>query len=88
MKTKMTKEIQSVIIAVQAYRKFLHADQAVRNRKNHLDYDDLSLKYYCSLNKPAEMKNNLACYRAVIQYPIQETLSAQESELCKFSFGF
>ena len=90
MKIPMTAEMQSVIIAVQAYYKFIYSDMIVK----HLSIADNDLYaatelYYHALPIPKEMKHNRPCFDAILHYPIDRTLDTECDDLPKkFLFGY
>lgn len=91
MLMSMNEDIQSVIIAVQNYKKFVVADFVVRNGNvGNFDWYGEVLKYYNSLNLPDGMiHNSKRCLDAVLSYPIEDTLNTESGDLMeKFNFGY
>ncbi len=88
MKVRMTEQIQNIIIATQAYKKFIVADSRVKNYK----IEDIYLKvydYYKSiLPADGELRPTYFCYDAVLAYPIEQTTSTETEDLGKFTFGY
>ena len=90
MTTPMTREIQAVILAVQTYRKFLNYDSEARCFQKSDDrlFGELQA-YFCKLPLPSGMTHGVACFEAILRYPIEETLDTQMEELPDhFSFGY
>lgn len=89
MKTSMNEKIQSIICAVHAYKKHLISYyNFVLGEKNYNWYDETK-RFYNTLPLPEGMSDNIACFEAVLSYPIDETLNTEMDELPhKFSFGY
>lgn len=87
MKTPLTEEILNVIIAVQFYKRYVHADNIVK--KESVDLYKVTEEYYKSLPLPAELNTSKACFEAVLHYPIGKTINTQAKDLPKnFNFGY
>lgn len=91
MQVKMTEELQSLIIAVQSFRKWVYADSVVRGI-DLLNNSSLEKAYdYFKELKPERLGLNttVPCFMAVMKYPIEDTVHTQMNELPdKFSFGW
>lgn len=87
MKIKMTEQIQSIIIATQALKKWVYADSKAR----HYEIKDIYLKvydYYKKLVTNSPLSATYACYEAVLSYPIEKTISTEMEDLGKFTFAY
>lgn len=90
-KVKLNEKIQLVILAVQAYKKFICYDNRLKNvnENNNFDYWLKCKEYYNSLDLPAEMKKNNYHFVAVMTYPIEKTMDTQMEDLSKkFTFPY
>lgn len=87
MKIKMTEQIQSIIIATQAYKKWIHADSKAKN----YEIKDIYLKvydYYKGLLGNSPLSATYACYESVLSYPIEQTTTTETEDLGKFTFAY
>ncbi len=90
-KHPLTREMQGVILAVQACAKFLRYYHIYV--LGSLDYDwwEETKKFYFSLksNLPKEIKLNNACFEEIMRYKIEDTLDVLFEELPeKFTFNY
>lgn len=85
MKISMNKDVQSVILAVHRFRAWLFIDAEVR--KTTPDFCEVR-NYYNSLPKPFGMDSSIACFEAVLCYPIKDTENTEENDLHVFEFGY
>lgn len=89
MKTSMTAEIQSIIIAVQMYKQYVIADSIARKTFEKTDWYGKTFVYYKSLEIPDCLDWSVRCFEAILDYPIEKTLETQMENLPKqFEFGF
>ena len=82
----LNNKIQLVILAVQAYKKFICYDNELKGNKQ--DWYNSCRVYYNSLNLPEGLKKNKYCFEAVINYPIEKTVDFQEEGLKCFPFPY
>ena len=91
MIVQMNERIQSVIIAVHSFQKWLYAESVLCGNADRTSGERFNRvkQYFYSLPLPDGMKHNAACFEAVLSYPIEKTLSTEACELPqKFSFGY
>lgn len=89
MNIPMTEEVQAVICAVQDYKTFLRSYHNGLLKDAQYDWWNETSTFYNSLDLPEGMTKCLACFEAVISYPIKETLSTEMKDLqSKFKFGY
>ncbi len=89
MKTALTEEIQSVIIAMQDYATFLRSYHMCLLKNKQYDWWKEAKGFYGNLNLPPGMAKNNACFDAVMNYPIDKTLDTEMRDLpSRFEFGF
>lgn len=87
----LTKDIQLVILAVQAYKRFIRYDNEIKNPTSYQKFDwwDACEKYYKSLSLPNGMNTSDYCFESVIDYPIEKTRDIRCGDLPKtFSFPY
>lgn len=90
MQTPLTSHLQSVIIAVQSYMDFVHAD-AMAKDKMDADFNgyDMTVEYFKTLPLPDGMKHSADCLHAMLFYPIEETLDTERDDLpLRFEFKY
>lgn len=80
MKHAMTERIQSIIVAVQQYKKWYMADAMARGIPD-IDVFEQTMKYYSSFFIPEGLEHNRACFEAILRYPIEQTLNTQMEDL-------
>lgn len=88
---RMTERIQASILAVQAYRKWLCANKVVIYGPDVRwdTHDDAAVSSYWRTVRAEGMDNSVACLRAALSYPIEETIYTERDELPQnFSFGW
>lgn len=83
---KLNSKIQLVILAVQAYKKFICYNNELKGNKQ--DWYNSCKVYYNSLDLPEGLKKNKYWFEAVINYPIEKTVDVQENELNQFPFPY
>lgn len=92
MKIPMTFDILSVILAVQAHHKFLHADRFARLSEQYvpIDYDKENFVYYCSLPLPDRLTKSWGCFSSVFRYNVTDKImNTQEEDLPRlFTFEY
>ncbi len=89
MRTPLTQEIQSVIIAVRDYKKFLQSYHVFLLKEEQYDCEAGAESFYKSLQLPAGMNTSKACFNAVMSYPIDTTVETEMEDLPnKFEFGY
>ncbi len=91
MTIEMTEQIQDIIIATQAYKKWLHADDAVRKTEKYRGRSILNdtYNYYAELVKNSQtLPLSQNCFEAVLAYPIQRTLNIEKQYLSNFTFSY
>ena len=80
MKIAMTERIQSIIVAVQQYKKWCLADAMARGITD-IDVFEQTMKYYSSFFIPEGLAHNRVCFEAILRYPIEQTLNTQMEDL-------
>lgn len=90
MEVKMTEQIQSIIIATQAYKEWICAHkQATNTWDSRWDWWQETYKYYVSiLPKDCGLRSSRFCFDAVLSYPIKQTTSTEMEDLGKFIFKY
>ena len=85
----LTEDIQLIILAVQAYKKYIRYDYEIKNPTSdqNFDWQDACEKYYKSLPLPNGMNTSREHFEAVINYPIYKTEDI-ESDLIEKIFPF
>ena len=92
-KIQMTEALQSIIIAVQSYRRWRYADLFARGKLGALrsyQAEGETYNYFVSLEpKRAGLDMTKNCFEAVLNYPTTETINTEADDLPKkFSFGW
>ena len=90
MTIKMNRQIQAIIIATQAYKKWICAHkQATGTWSAQWDWHADTYKYYIGiLTNNCELRSSIACFESVLSYPIEQTISTEMDDLGKFTFSF
>lgn len=93
MKVQMTETLQSIIIAVQSYRRWRYADLFAKEKLGALQSyqaEGETYNYFVSLEpKRVGLDMTKSCLEAVLNYPIVETINTEAEDLPKmFSFGW
>lgn len=91
MTIKMNEQIQSIIIATQAYKKWLYADDMARKTERYRGKSIINdtYAYYAELvksNHALPLSQN--CFEAVLTYPIEWTTNKEMKDLGKFTFDY
>ena len=81
----MSKDMQSVIIAVQRFKAWYYVHCEICGV--HPNFRKIK-EYYYDLPKPDGMDNSIACFEAVLNYPINDTVNVEENDLHNFQFGY
>ena len=90
MKAVMNETLQSIIIAVQDYRKWRYSNAFARNDEALRDRAEEDSYLYFKRLDPARagIDTTRKCYEAVVCYPIKETLDTDMELLGRFAFGW
>ena len=93
MTVQMTESLQSIIIAVQNYRKWRYADLFARERYSASNCERIESEtygYYTQLRPEREgLDTTRVCLEAVLSYPIKETINTESEDLPKmFTFSW
>ena len=93
MKVQMTETLQSIIIAVQNYRRWRYSHMFAKGKLNAIksyQAEEETYIYFISLEpKRAGLDITRKCLDSVLNYPIAETINTESEDLPKmFSFGW
>lgn len=85
MTVKLTREIQAVILAVQAYKRWRLYDMEVHGDLYGDGWFESVRNYYMTLPLPEGLQKNTACFAAVEMYSVDITMDTPMEDLGNFT---